>query len=105
MRNEAVKLMKIGGRETEIVLNPLTAMRKASFRAMHQKRRLLQSGKPDDKHNKSEQERSKKMQGLPFPASVLPEEAQQALGLTGSSTRSSGSSDQPRRPKRVKEEI
>ncbi|CAJ1374471.1 unnamed protein product [Effrenium voratum] len=58
-KDEAVKKMKIGGAETNIVLNPLNAIRSAATSAL--RRRKPANG------------------AMPFPVSVLPEEAQASL--------------------------
>jgi len=65
-KDEAVKKMKIGGTETSIVLNPLNAIRSAATHAL--RRRAKSSG------------------AMPFPVSVLPDEAQAALRGAGESS-------------------
>ena len=64
-KDEAVKMMKIGGTSTNIVLNPLNAIRSAATSAL---RRMGRQGKKAGKDSP-----------MPFPVSVLPEEAQKAL--------------------------
>lgn len=62
-KDEAVKMMKIGGTTTNIALNPLNAIRSAATSA------LRRMGKKKGKDTPM----------MPFPVSVLPEEAKEAL--------------------------
>lgn len=108
MKTDAVKKMKIGGTETEIVLNPLGAIRGASIQAA---RRRRSKGPPDpatletdemadttvteQQPSGSSSSSSKTSPGLaahvmPFPVSVLPAEAQAALGCSRASGSASG---------------
>lgn len=86
-KTEAVKTMKIGGQATDIVLNPLNAIRIASTQAA---RRLVKKTPPSE----TMQDAAEIMdaQGaasssdaapafMPFPVSVLPEEARASLGF------------------------
>lgn len=73
LKSEAVKKMKIGGQETEIMLNPLNAIRTAATAALRQL--------PGRKELSEAKTRATPFPtGMPFPVSVLPEEAQAALG-------------------------
>lgn len=65
-KDEAVKMMKIGGTTTNIALNPLNAIRSAATSAL---RRMGRGGKKKGTDTPM----------MPFPVSVLPEEAQEAL--------------------------
>ncbi|CAK9058095.1 unnamed protein product, partial [Durusdinium trenchii] len=60
-KDEAVKMMKIGGTATNITLNPLNAIRSAATSALRRRAK------------------STNRVSTPFPVSVLPDEAQEAL--------------------------
>eukprot|EP00930_Biecheleria_cincta_P033330 TRINITY_DN23096_c0_g1_i1.p1 TRINITY_DN23096_c0_g1~~TRINITY_DN23096_c0_g1_i1.p1 ORF type:complete len:1439 (-),score=300.93 TRINITY_DN23096_c0_g1_i1:174-4490(-) len=75
LKSEAVKKMKIGGTETDIVLNPLNAIRAAATQAFRK-----HSVRKDQGEAPAEGRRGPI--ATPFPASVLPEEARVALGYT-----------------------
>ncbi|CAE7206400.1 rhp16 [Symbiodinium sp. CCMP2592] len=81
-KDEAVKKMKIGGTETNIVLNPLNAIRSAATQAL--RRRAKSSG------------------AMPFPVSVLPDEAQAALRGAGESSPQAGAPATPAKRRRGK---
>eukprot|EP00929_Paragymnodinium_shiwhaense_P110400 TRINITY_DN7739_c0_g2_i1.p1 TRINITY_DN7739_c0_g2~~TRINITY_DN7739_c0_g2_i1.p1 ORF type:complete len:1202 (+),score=339.40 TRINITY_DN7739_c0_g2_i1:57-3662(+) len=74
-KTEAVKMMKIGGHETEIRLNPLTAIRTVGVKAA----RRLRSKQPEDAEGASETAPP----FMPLPVSVLPAEAKEALAGSG----------------------
>lgn len=97
-KDEAVKKMKIGGAETNIVLNPLNAIRSAATSALRLAPRRQASGVAQDSLEvlRSEAVASLRMAPCPeliswqhksrvetldrpFPVSVLPEEAQASL--------------------------
>eukprot|EP00927_Polykrikos_kofoidii_P064952 TRINITY_DN60756_c0_g1_i1.p1 TRINITY_DN60756_c0_g1~~TRINITY_DN60756_c0_g1_i1.p1 ORF type:complete len:1235 (+),score=198.80 TRINITY_DN60756_c0_g1_i1:101-3805(+) len=91
IKDGAAKMLKIGCKETGIVLNPMTALRTTSIKAarrLRQKAGLPPAGTPATATPESSQSLSGNAGVtaplvLPFPAAVLPKEAQEAMGISG----------------------